>query len=114
MAVVIKLPQLLPQPPPAASTAVEGDADTIIQAILELLYVFHPNLKSNAMVPWPGQGISRNDWDGEKAAETLYYAAALHDIAIPGVDRPIIRRWLRDPEKLNKDEMKLVSNTRCR
>jgi len=34
--------------------------------------------------------------------------AALHDIAIPGVDRPIIRRWLRDPEKCNRDEMKLI------
>jgi response regulator RpfG family c-di-GMP phosphodiesterase len=24
------------------------------------------------------------------------------------VDRPIIRRWLRDPEKCNRDEMKLI------
>ena len=42
------------------------------------------------------------------AADSLYQAAALHDIAIPGVDRPIIRRWIRDPEKCNRDEMKII------
>jgi len=90
-------------------TAVEGDADTIIQAILELLYVFHPNLKSNAIRTMALVKVLAETIGMEKkAGETLYYAAALHDIAIPGVDRPIIRRWLRDPEKLNKDEMKLV------
>ena len=91
-----------------AGTA-EGDAGTVIQTVLEMLYVFHPNLKSNAtrtmaLVKVVAETLGMD----EKPAEALYYAAALHDIAIPGVDRPIIRRWLRDPEKCNKDEMKLV------
>jgi len=89
----------------------EGDTDVIIQTVLEMLYVFHPNLKSNAMRTMALVKVM-NETLGieEKEATALYHAAALHDIAIPGVDRPIIRRWLRDPEKLNKDEMKLVED----
>ena len=79
------------------------------KTVLEMLYVFHPNLKSNAMRTMAlVKVIAETLGMDEKPAEALYYAAALHDIAIPGVDRPIIRRWLRDPEKCNKDEMKLV------
>ena len=75
-----------------------GDANTIIQAVLEMLYVFHPNLKSNAIRTMAVVKVLTETLGmDEKPAEALYYAAALHDIAIPGVDRPIIRRWLRDP-----------------
>jgi response regulator RpfG family c-di-GMP phosphodiesterase len=86
-----------------------GDAATIIQAMIEMLYVFHPNLKSNAMRTMALVKTVAETLQMEKlAGDSLYQAAALHDIAIPGVDRPIIRRWLRDPEKCNRDEMKLI------
>ena len=86
-----------------------GDANTIIQAVLEMLYVFHPNLKSNAIRTMAVVKVLTETLGmDEKLAEALYYAAALHDIAIPGVDRPIIRRWLRDPAKCTKEEMDIV------
>ena len=86
-----------------------GDANTIIQAVLEMLYVFHPNLKSNAIRTMAVVKVLTETLEmDEKLAEALYYAAALHDIAIPGVDRPIIRRWLRDPAKCTKEEMDIV------
>ncbi|MBO24090.1 MAG: hypothetical protein CMO65_02655 [Verrucomicrobiales bacterium] len=97
------------QAAPGGVASVEGDAGTIIQTVLEMLYVFHPNLKSNAMRTMAlVKVLTKTLGMDEKPAEALYYAAALHDIAIPGVDRPIVRRWLRDPEKCNKDEMQLV------
>jgi response regulator RpfG family c-di-GMP phosphodiesterase len=96
----------------AAQTGVvagDGDAGTIMQTMIEMLYVFHPNLKSNATRTMALVKIVAESLQMERiAAESLYQAAALHDIAIPGVDRPIIRRWLRDPEKCNKDEMKII------
>ena len=86
-----------------------GDAATIMQAMIAMLYVFHPNLKSNAMRTMALVKTVAETRQMEKlAGDSLYQAAALHDIAIPGVDRPIIRRWLRDPEKCNRDEMKLI------
>ena len=86
-----------------------GDAATIMQAMIAMLYVFHPNLKSNAMRTMALVKTVAETRQMEKlAGDSLYQAAALHDIAIPGVDRPIIRRWLRDPEKCNKDEMKII------
>ena len=87
----------------------DGDAGTIMQTMIEMLYVFHPNLKSNAMRTMALVKTVAETLQMEKlAGDSLYQAAALHDIAIPGVDRPIIRRWLRDPEKCNKDEMKII------
>jgi response regulator RpfG family c-di-GMP phosphodiesterase len=86
-----------------------GDAATVMQAMIGMLYVFHPNLKSNAMRTMALVKTVAETLQMEKlAGDLLYQAAALHDIAIPGVDRPIIRRWLRDPEKCNRDEMKII------
>ena len=96
----------------AAQTEVavgDGDAETIIQTMIEMLYVFHPNLKSNAIRTMAlVKTIAENQRMDKMPAQSLYQAAALHDIAIPGVDRPIIRRWLRDPDKCNRDEMKII------
>jgi response regulator RpfG family c-di-GMP phosphodiesterase len=87
----------------------DGDAGAIMQTMIEMLYVFHPNLKSNAIRTMALVNTVAETLKMEKlAADSLYQAAALHDIAIPGVDRPIIRRWLRDPEKCNRDEMKII------
>ena len=96
----------------AAQTEVavgDSDAGTIIQTMIEMLYVFHPNLKSNAIRTMAlVKTVAENQRMDKMPALSLHQAAALHDIAIPGVDRPIIRRWLRDPEKCNRDEMKLI------
>ena len=90
-------------------TAEDGDEGTIMQAMIEMLYVYHPNLKSNAIRTMALVKTIAEIQKMEKlAADSLYQAAALHDIAIPGVDRPIIRRWLRDPDKCNRDEMKII------
>jgi response regulator RpfG family c-di-GMP phosphodiesterase len=87
----------------------DGDAETIIQTMIEMLYVFHPNLKSNAIRTMAlVKTVAENQRMEEMPTQSLYQAAALHDIAIPGVDRPIIRRWLRDPDKCNRDEMKII------
>ena len=91
-------------------TTGEGDSAAIIQAILDVLYVYHPNLKSNAIRTMAlVKTISEIQKMEKLAADSLYQAAALHDIAIPGVDRPIIRRWLRDPDKCSRDEMKIIT-----
>ena len=91
-------------------TAGEGDSAAIIQAILDVLYIYHPNLKSNAIRTMAlVKTISEIQKMEKLAADSLYQAAALHDIAIPGVDRPIIRRWLRDPDKCSRDEMKIIT-----
>lgn len=96
----------------AAQTEVavgDGDAGTIIQTMIEMLYVFHPNLKSNAIRTMAlVKTVAENQRMDKMPAQSLHQAAALHDIAIPGVDRPIIRRWLRDPDKCNRDEMKII------
>ncbi len=90
-------------------TTGEGDSAAIIQAILDVLYIYHPNLKSNAIRTMAlVKTISEIQKMEKLAADSLYQAAALHDIAIPGVDRPIIRRWLRDPDKCSRDEMKII------
>ena len=91
-------------------TTGEGDSAAIIQAILDVLYVYHPNLKSNAIRAMAlVKTISEIQKMEKLSADSLYQAAALHDIAIPGVDRPIIRRWLRDPDKCSRDEMKIIT-----
>ena len=91
-------------------TTGEGDSAAIIQAILDVLYIYHPNLKSNAIRTMAlVKTISEIQKMEKLAADSLYQAAALHDIAIPGVDRPIIRRWLRDPDKCSRDEMKIIT-----
>ena len=43
-----------------------------------------------------------------KDMQTLLWAAALADVSLLGIDRPIIRRWMRDPEKCTDEEMELI------
>ena len=41
-------------------------------------------------------------------AQSLIWAAGLFDIAIVGIDRPIVRRWLRSPDRCTDEEMGMI------
>jgi response regulator RpfG family c-di-GMP phosphodiesterase len=84
-------------------------ADAAVEAFIKMLGAFHPNLGNTAIrtaalcktaaqvlgLP-PGQ------------AQSLVWAAALHDVAMVGVERNIVRRWVRSPDKCTDEELAIV------
>jgi HD-GYP domain-containing protein (c-di-GMP phosphodiesterase class II) len=62
--------------------------------------------KRSATPLWRGVGEQLNLPASQ--AQSLVWAAALHDIAMVGVDRPIVRRWLRLAERCTDEEMGII------
>ncbi|MBM3839401.1 MAG: response regulator [Verrucomicrobia bacterium] len=82
-----------------AGLASADQADCSVEAFLKILSEFHPNLgntatRAMALCKTVGEQLSLP----ASQAQSLIWAAALHDIALVGVDRPIVRRWLRSPD----------------
>lgn len=88
-------------PPPGVELAVE--------AFTKVLYTFHPNLgntslRAVALCQTLGEVLELPSDD----LKSLLWSAALHDISLVGIDRGIVRRWLRGPEKCTDEEMVLI------
>lgn len=88
-------------PPPGVELAVES--------FTKMLYTFHPNLGNTAL-----RAVALCQTLGEVLElpgddlKSLIWAASLHDIALVGIERQIVRRWLRSPEKCTEEEMVLI------
>ncbi len=83
--------------------------DLAIEAFTKMLYTFHPNLGNTSL-----RAVALCQTLGEvlelpgAELKSLIWAAAMHDIALVGIDRGIVRRWLRGPEKCTEEEMVLI------
>jgi len=83
--------------------------DLAIQAFTKMLYTFHPNLgntsqRAVALVQTLGEVLELPS----DQLKSLSWAAALHDISLVNVDRGIVRRWLRGPEKCTDEELVII------
>lgn len=103
------------QPPPISMASLitvtpEGERfDFGLEVFSRMLSVYHPNLGNNALrtvalckklgevLGWPQPQI-----------QTLLWAAALHDIALVRIERSVVSRWLREPDKCTKEETILI------
>jgi response regulator RpfG family c-di-GMP phosphodiesterase len=84
-------------------------AELAINGLVKMLYTFHPNLGNSAirtiaLCRTIGEFLKLSPDD----LKDFLWAAALHDIALVGIDRAIVRRWLRNPEKCTEDELKII------
>lgn len=97
------------QAPAAAPVAAPPGFDLALEAFQKMLYTFHPNLGNTAL-----RSVALCQTLGEvlelppDQLKSLLWAAALHDISLVGIDRGIVRRWLRGPEKCTEEEMVLI------
>lgn len=87
----------------------QGDLNLALGGFNKTLYTFHPNLGNTAQ-----RAVAICQTLGEvlemppQELRTLTLAAALHDIALIGINRDIVRRWLRDPAKCTDEEIALI------
>jgi response regulator RpfG family c-di-GMP phosphodiesterase len=84
-------------------------AELAIHGLVKMLYTFHPNLgsaslRATALCRTIGEILQLPPDE----LKDFLWAAALHDIAMVGIDRAIARRWLRGPEKCAEDELKII------
>ncbi|MBI2950334.1 MAG: response regulator [Verrucomicrobia bacterium] len=92
----------------AASLAPPG-VDLAVQAFTKMLYTFHPNLGNTSQ-----RAVALAHTLGEvlelppDQLKSLIWAAALHDISLVNIDRGIVRRWLRGPEKCTDEELVII------
>tara|TARA_Y100001934_G_scaffold219335_2_gene260938 strand:+ start:585 stop:1895 length:1311 start_codon:yes stop_codon:yes gene_type:complete len=84
-----------------------SDAEEVaLQGINKLLYTYHPNVGNTAQ-----RALAICQTLGEilemsgKDLRNLCLAAQLHDIGLLANEVPIVRRWLRDPEKCTEEEL---------
>ncbi|MBI4657442.1 MAG: response regulator [Verrucomicrobia bacterium] len=92
---------------PAA--AAPPGVDLAIQSFTKMLYTFHPNLgntsqRAVALCQTLGEVL---ELPGDQL-KSLLWAAALHDISLVSIDRGIVRRWLRGPEKCTDEELVVI------
>lgn len=93
----------------SAGVVIPQGVDLALDAFQKMLYTFHPNLGNTAV-----RSVALCQTLGEvlelpsDQLKSLMWAAALHDISLVGIDRGIVRRWLRGPEKCTEEEMVLI------
>lgn len=93
------------------ATPLEGPPgiDLSIQAFLRMLYAFHPNLGNTALrtkVLCQALGKVLNLSPSESTS--LICAGALHDLGLIQIDRELVRRWLRRPDKCEDKELVIL------
>lgn len=92
----------------SAISAPQG-VDLAVQAFQKMLYTFHPNLGNTSQ-----RAVALCQTLGEvlelppNELKSLIWAAALHDISLVSIDRGIVRRWLRGPEKCTDEEIVII------
>jgi response regulator RpfG family c-di-GMP phosphodiesterase len=85
------------------------DVDLAVESFIKMLHTYHPNLgnsaiRAQAMIRTLGEVLELSPND----LKNLLRAAALHDISLVRIDRGIVRRWLRSPEKCSEEELILI------
>jgi response regulator RpfG family c-di-GMP phosphodiesterase len=92
--------------PQGLSSPVPPGINLAMRAFIRSLYTFHPNLGNTAA---RAVAVCRSLCSvlelGPDDSADLVWAAALHDIALLQIDRNLVRRWLRDPEKCTELEI---------
>jgi response regulator RpfG family c-di-GMP phosphodiesterase len=103
------IPEYQPEPGEGGPAPVPAGVDLAVDAFVKMLYTFHPNLGNTAL-----RAVALCQTLGEvlelqsDQLKSLLWAAALHDISLIGIERQIVRRWLRGPEKCTEEEMVLI------
>jgi response regulator RpfG family c-di-GMP phosphodiesterase len=75
----------------------------------QMLHAFHPNLGNTA-----ARAVEVCRTLGEmlylppQELKSLIWAAAFHDVSLVGIDRLLVRRWLRSPEKCTKQDWEMI------
>jgi response regulator RpfG family c-di-GMP phosphodiesterase len=87
----------------------QEDVDLAVESFIKMLHTYHPNLgntaiRAQAMIRTLGEVLELPPND----LKNLIWAAALHDISLVQIDRGIVRRWLRSPEKCSEEELVLI------
>jgi len=89
--------------------ATPAEADAAVDVFLKMLGAFHPNLRNSAI-----RSMALCKTLGEQLglpaehAQSLVWAAGLFDVSLVGVERNIVRRWLRSPDKCTDEEMGVI------
>lgn len=98
-----------PEAAPAGVLNTSEGADGAVEVFTKMLGSFHPNLGNTAL---RAMALCSSLADVLKLpddqANSLIWAAGLHDIALVGIERGIVRRWLRSPEKCTEEELSLI------
>ena len=85
------------------------DAGLAHQAFTKTLYTFHPDLGNTALRTKALCEALCGVLDmSPSEAKSLLSAALLHDIGLIGIDRELVRRWLRNPEKCSDAELDVL------
>ena len=85
------------------------NADAAVEVFVKMLGTFHPNLGNTAIRAMAlCRTIADNLELSNQEARNLVWAAGLHDIALVGVERAIVRRWLRSQDKCNEEELTII------
>lgn len=95
----------------ASATAISNheQADAAVEAFLKILSAFHPNVgncASRTMALCRTIGLELGLPVDQ--AQSLIWAGGLYDIAMVGVERAVVRRWLRSPDRCNDEEMGVI------
>ena len=86
-----------------------GGEGLAFDAINRMLYTFHPNLGNTALrAEALCKTISEVMELTPEDSRTLTLAAQSHDIGLMNTEVGVVRRWMRDPEKCNEEEMEVI------
>ena len=93
----------------ATATPPPPGVDLAMASFGKMLYTYHPNLgntsvRAVALCQTLAEVLELSPVD----SRNLLWAATLHDISLVGVDRGIVRRWLRGPEKCTEEELVVI------
>lgn len=93
----------------SSATPPPPGVDLALTSFGKMLYTYHPNLGNTAVRAVAlCQTLSEVLELSPADSRNLIWSAALHDVALVGVDRGIVRRWLRGPEKCTEEEMAVI------
>jgi len=86
-----------------------GGEGLAFDAINRMLYTFHPNLGNTAL---RAESLCKTIAEvmelTPEDSRTLTLAAQTHDIGLMNAEVGVVRRWMRDPEKCNEEEMEVI------
>ena len=99
------------QDTPSLSVGLESypDAGLAHHAFTKMLYTFHPDLGNTALRTKALCEALCGVLDmSPSESKSLLSAALLHDIGLIRIDRELVRRWLRNPEKCSDGELDIL------
>lgn len=80
-----------------------------VEVFLRMLTAYHPNLGNTAMrAAFLCKALGDILQLSLNQRQNLLWAAALHDISLVEIDRGIVARWMRSPDKCAEEELILI------